>query len=480
MSQTTGIASGEAASRFQTSCPYVGMVSDPQTHVGIPDARNYCHLLNPAREVSTSHQQGFCLAQQFPNCEIYKTTGEGEIPEGIFEDGSKSERSFALPFLFARRSQAKASKSATADIKTTPISEPTPQPVSAQTETVTEPMVDPFVKPKPEPVVAAVVATEVISPADEEEELRARLYDEAVSRYEQVNTTKKERKGFWIILSVAAVIVLVISIWGVIVRVQNIRQEAQIQAEIGYTRSLATAVQDMGVAAEAWGTAAGIIEGQEQTATALIFGSATAARANELAQATAQAATSNAQNVTPTTQALVCQNINDAAYQVISGPELFPPLRTLYRPGLTNPQASWIIQNNGVCGWSQILLWSVRDNTISQAVIKRNGAVITPGLDVDQPLIAPGEQIELVLPFTASQAERVEGEWVLVVDGLSLVSQPRLTMDVRNWVMFSQFIQPTSLPPTRKPGGSGSGPTNPTDVPPNRDPTTEVPPPPRP
>lgn len=473
MSQITGPASGEASSRFQTSCPYIGMRSDPQTHVGIPDTRNCCHLVNPPREVSINHQQALCLGQHFPSCQVYMTSGEGEAPEGIFEGDGEGERSFGLPFLFSRRSQARAAKSATSPSKTVPLVEPEPakkletEPIVKQ-QAVSSPEVSSSVQPAVQPVAPS---RQEEHPVVDEEELRRRLYNEALSRYDQVSNARRERKGLWAFLMVAALLVLLISVWGIYNRYQNQQREALLSAEANYTIALATAVQDMGAAADAWGTAASLIDDQNSTATAIVRATQTAAQVAAEMQQTADAAGVLALTATPTTELAICQSINDASLQIASGPQLTPELRTYYTAGMSNPQASWVVQNSGTCGWSQILLWSVFDNSVAQPIIKRNGQIVTPTADPAQSLIAPGEQIELVIEFPASKAQRVNNEWILVVDGLSMLSQPHLILKADSWVVLGPADQPTATRPVKKatPGG-----TNPTSVIPSRDtPTPE-------
>ena len=395
MDSISGTASEETSSRYQASCPYIGMVSDPQTHVGTPDSRNFCHLVNPPQEVSIGHQQGFCLGQHFSECPIYKSSGEDDSPDGVFEHGEKAGRGFGL-FHFGRKSQGKPGKPegngpppvvvpvAAAVIGAEAISEPVAKPV---TPSEPKPVIQPEPKPTMDPVPvaqsepipdssAALDSIESAVPVDEDEELRIRLYNEALSRYEQVNNSKKDRKGLWIILMIAAVFVLLVSVWGIYNRSQNLLRQSQVEAEMGYTRSLATAVQDMGAASDAWGTAASIIESRDMTGTAVLFGTATALQAGGVIEQTAQAATAIALAAAPSSQVGICQSIADAQIKVISGPTLLPAERTLYQPGLQTPQATWVIQNDGVCGWGQILLWSVTDNLITQPIVKRNGQLV--------------------------------------------------------------------------------------------------------
>lgn len=515
MAQNSGSAPSDTSPKFQASCPYIGMMSDPQTHVGTADSRNYCHLVNPPCEIMLAHQQGFCLSNHFNNCEVYKTSGDGKIPEGIFENSPSGERRFALPFLFARRSQAKASnKSKEIPPRDANVVGVTPEPVKPQTidpipvvaaavAVHGEPEVvaavplpttaEPVAAPKPvseavqpnstfSAVPAVTVATmpqETVSSEgpEDDEAVRMRLYNEALSRYEQVNNSKRDRKGLWIFILVVALVILIVSGFGAMSRYRTIQRDAQVLAEIGYAQSLATAVQNMGAAGDAWGTAAGVMALQQRTATISANSSATAERLGVVAQETAQAATAFALTATPTQLAARCQNVDDVALSIVSGPDLSPSLRTIYQVGQPKPKASWIVQNSGTCGWAQLMLWSVLDNTISQPIVKRNGLVLTPIADSGPMLIAPGEQIELIIEFLPSSAERINGDWVLVVDGLSMVAQPHLELKVNDWVSYGSFGRPTSTPRTSSSssgssgggGGSGSGGGDPS--PPSRDPS---------
>jgi hypothetical protein len=503
MSATSETASRDSSAKYQASCPYIGMMSDPQTHVGIPDSRNCCHLVNPSMPVEVNYQQGFCLGQKFPDCPIYQTSGEGPIPDGILQAGS-AERGFVLPFLGSRRA-TKNPRPATKEPKTQPIPEYVPEAIVAAKvasqaakepalQAKSEPATQQTARPEPQAVAstsafmsvpasaattaaagASVPADKVSPGVDDDEEFRARLYNEALTRYEQVNQPKKERKGLWIFLLIAALLILLVSVWGVFNRVQNLQRQNQVQAEIGYTISLATAVQDMGAAADAWGTAASNVRSQQSTATAGVLAAAAAAEAAANAQATAKAAEIQALTATPTVQVGICQNLNEAGLTVVSGPELLPSLGTLYKVGMTPPQASWIIRNTGNCAWSQILTWSVFDNEIVQPIVMRDGQVVTPSANSGPIMIMPGEQIELVLQFPASSAQRIDGDWVMIVDGLSLVSQPHIILKANNWVILTllETPRPTTRPKaTSAPGSGGSGGS--TEKPPTRE-TTPAP-----
>jgi hypothetical protein len=160
---------------------------------------------------------------------------------------------------------------------------------------------------------------------------------------------------------------------------------------------------------------------------------------------------------TPTKQNTLCQSIGDSAFQVITGPVLDPKPGLVYRVGQPPPQVSWVIQNTGNCSWSQIQLLSMLDNKIVLPIIKRNGQVFTPTGSDGPAFITPGEQIEVALEFPATKAQKVNGDWVLFIDGLALSAQPHLLMQIDSWVIVNTPVVPTPTK-TRKPAGTSSGP----------------------
>lgn len=468
MSLTNDNISSQAQSQTKPSCPYIGILSDPQTRVGIADARNCCHLVNPASSIDFRHQESYCLSKDFPACPIYQTSGEGPIPSGILNDGSQAQKALKLGLFSKWRSSMKDQKGnqSTAEVEDEILF--TKAVEAEKSETMNPPIAE---------VGGVAAATEQFSseefPAesavDDDEELRMRLYNEALTRYEQANSGKKEKKGLWAFLLVVALVVLLFSVWGVYNRIQNLQQQALINAEINYTISLATAVQDMSAAADAWATAAGLIEQEQLTATAVAI-------QTEAARQTALAigpdlltATVAAMTATPTEPLKICSDITQAQYEVVSGPQLNPPTGTVYQASLPNPQASWIVKNTGTCGWSQIYLWAVFDNLVVQPIIKHNGQVIDATVQDEKNLIKPGDQIEVILEIPISEAQQVEGEWVLVVDGLSLFDRPKLILKAFNWILVVQVDRATATrtPKPREPGAT-SGP-----------PSREEPPPPR-
>jgi len=490
MSVTSSAGSSETKPKYQSSCPYIGMINDPQTHVGVPDTRNCCHLVNPPADITFTHQQGFCLGQKFPECPVYQSSGSEPVPGGIFEGTEANRRGFVLPFMAAaaRRTRGKAAKSATTEIATQPISEQM-QEVDTKSVTDAEPdlIVDQSlndekanstqqVTKNPATAVAATAAVAVnsaasvvpefpgntIEPVISEEGLRRSPNDETLRRFKQVDSVKKDRKGVWVILLVGALVIMLVVAWGAYTRLQNQKHATQAAAEIGYTISLATAVQDMGAAAEAWDAAASTLESQQGTATISVLSTQTAVQVAANARQTAQVATSNAIVAMPTLELTICQNFNDANLQILSGPTFLPVPGTVEYVGMDTPQISWVIQNSGECGWSEILVWSIFDNTIIQPIIKRNGEVVTAVPGRKQAMVAPGEQIEVVLQFPVLGAQKVSGEWVLVVDGISLVPQSHLILKPTNWIIISSLLtaKPTRVVRTPRPGGGG-GETNP-------------------
>jgi hypothetical protein len=302
--------------------------------------------------------------------------------------------------------------------------------------------------------------------------LTTQLRYEALAGYDKIGKEKKPR-NLWVILLVAALVILLISVLGVFQRLQYIQRQSLIATE-GYKAILETQIQEMGAASGAWETAASLIKMQAITETANVFVSATAAELDKQAQATSIAATASANALTATASINVCEDLRSSTYEIISGPELNPKAGTILRQGslASKPAATWVIKNTGSCSWKQVLLWSTVDNNIVQPILKKNGAEVSLISLGDTPLLAPGEQVEIMLQFDPSNIKDVQGDWVIVVNGLTLNSQPHLLLDVKNWVVT---IQDTSTPtrlvrtPKATPNTtSESPPVRVTDTPPSR------------
>ena len=172
------------------SCPFLGMLSDPQTHVGVADERNCCHLLKPPPSVAGAYQQGYCLSENFRECVVYANSGEGSIPAELFAEPI-GRRGAA-----ARRSSERPSR-----------------PVLIEQE----------------PELAAEAA---ILLSGDDEDLTSQLHEQALNHYEQLGASKRGR-NWWMVLLVLAILVLIGMTYMTIQRWQNAQAAQEISTRHG-------------------------------------------------------------------------------------------------------------------------------------------------------------------------------------------------------------------------------------------------------
>lgn len=65
-------------------CPYIGLNSDPETHMQLPSFRHYCFRVEKSRPVETDYQEQTCLCGSYARCLIYQQGEVKPIPAGIF------------------------------------------------------------------------------------------------------------------------------------------------------------------------------------------------------------------------------------------------------------------------------------------------------------------------------------------------------------------------------------------------------------
>jgi hypothetical protein len=53
------------------SCPFLGMIDDPATFTSFPSLWNCCHNAKPVEAVELTHQQNYCLNENFRTCPVY-------------------------------------------------------------------------------------------------------------------------------------------------------------------------------------------------------------------------------------------------------------------------------------------------------------------------------------------------------------------------------------------------------------------------
>ena len=414
------------------SCPFLGMQSDPQTHVGVADERNCCHLLKPPPSVAGAYQQGYCLSENFRECVVYANSGEGSIPAELFAEPI-GRRGAA-----ARRSSERPSR-----------------PVLIEQE----------------PELAAEAA---ILLSGDDEDLTSQLHEQALNHYEQLGASKRGR-NWWMVLLVLAILVLIGMTYMTIQRWQNAQAAQESALATARQNSLSTAVQNLATVSDTYATAAAIVKNEELTQTAqLVLTAAAEARTTQQAfeEATAQVL-SVAQ--TATAGIASCQDLSSTSFEIVSGPTLLPEAGTIIgsgSPPLEEATATWMVKNNTNCGWDQLFLWSTGNNQILQPLMKKDGVEIKFATEPGKPMVSPGEVIELVIVVEPENAKFIKGDWVMVINGLSLFAQPHLAVDEDNWVKIT-LVTPTPTRGFRTPRPPSGSPTN--TAPPNRPTDTPLP-----
>jgi LysM repeat protein len=53
-----------------TTCPFLGLKDDPETHLAFPSLRNCCRRVHPVEPVSLEHQSTHCLGMNYTHCPV--------------------------------------------------------------------------------------------------------------------------------------------------------------------------------------------------------------------------------------------------------------------------------------------------------------------------------------------------------------------------------------------------------------------------
>jgi len=383
-------------------CPYLGILADPETRVEHADMLNHCFRVEKTLAVDLAYQEEFCVSDNFTNCEVYINArireGSETIDLDAISDESKKSR-IALIGL------GKGSEN----------------------------------QPDPSPEVVSEVVEEKKLPVDNENKWKQKLHKEAQSNYNQVSSSRKYRR-VWGVVMLLGLVMLVVFVWGAYNRYTNLIAQAQ-QSNNGNGSSsqvsIATAVSEMGVAANAWATAANAIEiGSKAEATR---SAATAAAAGG---ALNQAAVSATESV-PDDALAACVDMSSVDFILVEGPILSPNEGYYYVAGAVEPEitASWIVENTGNCYWESVGFLSLYDGSIIEPILKIDGEEIIPISPDGKVRIVPGDQIEIVVPFEITQARDLDDEYIVIVNDISLVNLPHTILHVVRWVII---INPTS------------------------------------
>jgi hypothetical protein len=146
---------------------------------------------------------------------------------------------------------------------------------------------------------------------------------------------------------------------------------------------------------------------------------------------------------TITLEASLCRDALNYGFVLASETELDPPEGSTYITGTTpiRPSAVWEITNTGLCVWEEITLNPLSGNNKTETTLWMDNQPIT-NLS-DQPL-GLNETLKIALNFDISDATDIHEEWILVVNGIELIENPHLSIDVENWITL--ITPPSSRP----------------------------------
>ena len=78
--------------RGPSTCPFLGMLDDPQTSFSFPSEWNNCHNSKPVAPVSLTHQDNYCLTEKHGTCPVYLQDSPGSLPHTL-----RNQQQGALP-----------------------------------------------------------------------------------------------------------------------------------------------------------------------------------------------------------------------------------------------------------------------------------------------------------------------------------------------------------------------------------------------
>ena len=429
-------------------CPYLGLRVDPETHFSSPSPGNYCHKVKPSEPVLDGYQGDYCLRGEYQNCLVFADDWKGTLPKSIRGDGvagvktNRSKNQSVLPVLAvesAENSRKGNEKVESATInnnlnKNSPVNQNDYQTNNNDSES---------------------------SPP------WSKLYDEANQRYKEATPQRKD-KFVWIGLLIVATVIFVISIWGVLNRVKNIRTQTELsilsaKTVIAITASYQKGISDSGTStAQAIFLSGGLPEENSTPTPQVNNQNDNGLLATEIV-------------LEPSPTIVSCDDFTGYPLELVSGPNLSPRQGYIYQEGMPEPiiQASWSIKNPGYCKWEQIVIQDTITGEKFVPILYKDGERLD--LSNLEQAINPGEEFDLIVNFKINDAKSVNRDWVVILNGFPLFEQTHIILKIENWVSIIQS-QITSTPSSKPTNDNKSTPTgNPsrgTDQPPTRAPST--------
>lgn len=415
--------------RKTKTCPYLGLIADPDTISAEADPVNHCYLQKPPQSVEVDYQNNYCLSGKFTECDIYSEfVTQSLVTAGI------------IPVAEAEN-ELEVSQEIDGSKDVDEIKDEEIRPVDLPSE-----------------------QEEIALSNRRDDEWRRKLHQEAQSKYNNVSE-KRQGRGLWAVLFIVAIVILGVSVYGIL----NALNTAKAQVNNGSDtsgESLANTIEGMNSAANAWATAAAAIEGGQDARATNQAATSTVVylQAQQALEATVRAAQE---------AVVMCGDVNETAFVIVQGPMLEPNPGYQYVDGSDgiDIESSWEVENTGNCNWESIQMFSLTQRSIVTPTLRVNGESVNLANPDGKVLVQPQDRIEIVVPYDLEQAENVEEEYVLVVNGLTLFNQPQLILDVEGWVIItrptSAYPARATATPTPKSSSGGSdndGPTRPTPV----------------
>jgi len=133
----------------------------------------------------------------------------------------------------------------------------------------------------------------------------------------------------------------------------------------------------------------------------------------------------------------VCQGADQVKFELLAGPKLDPLEGTVVRTNKEpQAQAYWTIRNTGTCKWEKISLYSIINGSTLHPRIIRKGSNLEP-VAFDHSSY-PGDLLEVQATFQGDEAKKISAEWILVVNGYPMYSQPHLGLNINKWVVVQK------------------------------------------
>jgi LysM repeat protein len=86
----------EAPKGMRRTCPFLGVLDDPETSLAFPSEMNYCHNATPPAAPKFDYQSTHCLVFAHLSCPVYKSGEKTSLPAELSLNGHGSEARISL------------------------------------------------------------------------------------------------------------------------------------------------------------------------------------------------------------------------------------------------------------------------------------------------------------------------------------------------------------------------------------------------